>query len=250
MADLKEGLLKGIVEAFVHVVQARSRQRRSVFEAVIQGRFETLCHVHHSFHSSLGPIRTVLSCVEEELRFGGVNVKVKVQTLSRLVGELEAERYLGRPERRELFERCQFLARSGFRFSGLTEPLDQVERRLVTLFMNDVCSYFASNERYQHEYGNAVGALLSLAEMWLTARAPLEEDVAYVRRQLDRVIVRMEERWAKVVEDFSRLELSLKNNMAVDSDDPEPPPDETSRGLWQTAQTVSRPHYDDHARAA
>jgi hypothetical protein len=223
MPDLRVGLLKGIVEAFAHVVQARGKQRESVFETVVQGRFETLRHIHRSFHSSLGPVRTALTSLERELRTESIRVKAKLTAFSALVRELEADRYLGRPTRRELFESCQFLARSGFRFSSLTEPLDQIERQLVTLFMNDVCAYFASNDSYEHEYGNTVAALLSLSEMWLAERAPSAEDAADTRARLDGVIARMEERWAKVIRDFSRLEASVRNNVSVDSDDLDPP---------------------------
>ena len=223
MADLREGLLKGIVEAFAHIVQARNKQRGSIFDDVVKGRFETLRHIHRSFHTSLGPVRITLAELEEEIRHRGDDVEKKLSTFYTLVHDLEASRYLGRPERRELYERCQFLARSGFRFSGLTEPLDETERHLVTLFMNDVCAYFANNDKYEHEYGNTIGGLAGFADFWLNIRAPSVDDLIDVRARLDGVISRMEERWAMVIQDFSRIEASLRNNVRTGSDDLGPP---------------------------
>jgi hypothetical protein len=216
MPDLRIGLLKAIVDAFARVIQDRGKQRQSVFEAIVLIRFDTLRHIHRDFHSSLLPLDRALSGIETEIHVGGGKVRSKLKQLAKLLSEVDAARYLSQPERRELFDSCQFLARSSFQFSGLPQPLNEEERGLVTLFMNDVCAYFLSNDRYQHEYGNTISALAGLVDMWMTRNTPTTADIADTRGRLDAIVGRMAERWTKVVEDFSRIEASLKANVRID----------------------------------
>jgi len=216
MPDVTTNTVRELVRFFALALQARSRRRLSIFEAMVSQRFDSFRNIHEECHALLLPIDEMLFGIQSEIAASGNDVRGKLGQLSEALRAIAEVRQGGRINRQALYIYCLELSRSTvFQTRGFPQPLREAERALLVQFMGGICKYFETSGRYEHEFGSTLGGLISTVDYWLAAPALGVADIEAARKNLRLPLQRMTDKWAQVMSVFSRLELALKMDLKI-----------------------------------
>lgn len=216
MSDVTTSAVRELVRFFALALQARSRRRLSIFEAMVSQRFESFRSIHEECHALLLPIDEMLFGIQSEITVSGNDVRGKLAQVAETLRAIAEVRQGGRINRQALYVYCLELSRSTvFQARGFPQPLSEAERVLLVQFMGSICKYFETSGRYEHEFGSTLAGLMSTIDYWLAAPALQVAEIEVARKNLRLPLQRMTDKWVQVMSIFSRLELALKMDLKI-----------------------------------